>query len=64
MEKIYLSDAGPKVRQQFMGFYRWNEVNNAAGTMERIINLCLELGSTRLTMQILMALTMRDCLEK
>jgi predicted oxidoreductase len=44
MEKIYLSDAGPKVSPAVYGFYRWNEVNNAAGTMERIINLCLELG--------------------
>ena len=44
MEKIYLSDAGPKVSPAIYGFYRWdNEVNNPQ-TMEKIINLCLELG--------------------
>ncbi|WP_207428641.1 aldo/keto reductase family oxidoreductase [Pedobacter sp. SYSU D00535] len=44
MEKIYLSDAGPKVSPAIYGFYRWSsEVNNPA-TMEKIINLCLELG--------------------
>jgi predicted oxidoreductase len=45
MEKIYLSDAGPKVSPAIYGFYRWEtEVNNTAETMEKIINLCLELG--------------------
>ena len=44
MEKIYLSDAGPKVSAAVYGFYRWEEVDDAPGTMERIINLCLELG--------------------
>ena len=44
MEKIYLSDAGPKVSAAVYGFYRWEEVDNAPETMERIINLCLELG--------------------
>lgn len=45
MEKIYLSDAGPKVSPAIYGFYRWSEeINDAAGTMERIVNLCLELG--------------------
>ena len=44
MEKIYLSDAGPKVSAAVYGFYRWEEVDNAPATMERIINLCLELG--------------------
>jgi predicted oxidoreductase len=44
MEKIYLSDAGPKVSPAVYGFYRWDaEPNNAATTMERIVNLCLEL---------------------
>lgn len=45
MEKIYLSDAGPKVSPAIYGFYRWEtERNNTAETMEKIINLCLELG--------------------
>jgi predicted oxidoreductase len=45
MEKIYLSDAGPKVSPAIYGFYRWdNIVNEGIGRMERIVNLCLELG--------------------
>jgi predicted oxidoreductase len=45
MEKIYLSDAGPKVSPAIYGFYRWNEgVTDAAATMDRIVSLCLELG--------------------
>lgn len=45
MEKIYLSDSGPKVSPAIYGFYRWNdEGTNAPQTMERIVNLCLELG--------------------
>lgn len=45
MQKIYLSDSGPKVSPAIYGFYRWNEVSgNAAQTMEKIVNLCLELG--------------------
>jgi predicted oxidoreductase len=43
MEKIYLSDAGPKVSPAVYGFYRW-EQNPAAGSIEKIVNLCLELG--------------------
>ena len=45
MEKIYLSDSGPKVSPAIYGFYRWNmEVHNTAEAMEKIINLCLEAG--------------------
>ncbi|HEY1008361.1 MAG TPA: aldo/keto reductase [Sphingobacteriaceae bacterium] len=44
MEKIYLSDSGPKVSPAIYGFYRWNEVEQPGRTMERIVNLCLELG--------------------
>ncbi|WP_423146383.1 aldo/keto reductase [Rubrolithibacter danxiaensis] len=45
MHKIYLSDAGPKVSPAIYGFYRWNtEIDDPALTMERIVNLCLELG--------------------
>lgn len=45
MEKIYLSDSGPKVSPAIYGFYRWEaEGANAPQTMERIVNLCLELG--------------------
>ena len=44
MEKTYLSDAGPKVSPAIYGFYRWgaNEIN--ANKMEKVIDLCLELG--------------------
>ncbi|MFT3823022.1 MAG: aldo/keto reductase [Chitinophagaceae bacterium] len=44
MQKIYLSDAGPKVSPAIYGFYRWHEVNNPVQAMEKTINLCLELG--------------------
>src|SRR5450432_2864207 len=45
MEKVYLSDSGPKVSPAIYGFYRWDaDVNNAAEIMEKIVNLCLELG--------------------
>lgn len=44
MEKIYLSDSGPKVSPAVYGFYRWDEVKDTSATMENIINLCLELG--------------------
>lgn len=44
MEKIYLSDSGPKVSPAVYGFYRWDGVKDTAATMESIINLCLELG--------------------
>ena len=44
MEKIYLSDSGPKVSPAVYGFYRWDEVKDTSATMESIINLCLELG--------------------
>ncbi len=44
MEKIYLSDAGPKVSPVIYGFYRWDEEENTQASMERIVHLCLELG--------------------
>lgn len=44
MQKIYLSDAGPKVSPAVYGFYRWDQVESISSTMERIVNLCLELG--------------------
>ena len=45
MDKIYLSDSGPKVSPAVYGFYRWNdEISNTVKSMEEIINLCLELG--------------------
>ncbi|MEI6948937.1 aldo/keto reductase [Paraflavisolibacter sp. H34] len=44
MEKIFLSDAGPKVSPAVYGFYRWyDDADNSSANMERIINLCLEL---------------------
>jgi predicted oxidoreductase len=45
MEKIYLSDSGPKVSPAVYGFWRWEDTSAAgAAVMEKIINLCLELG--------------------
>ncbi len=45
MEKIYLSDAGPKVSPAIYGFYRWNEEKDVTSqTMDKIINKCLDLG--------------------
>jgi len=43
MEKIYLSDSGPKVSPAVYGFYRWNGSYVNEDKMERIMNLCLEL---------------------
>src|SRR5215216_150904 len=44
MEKIYLSDAGPKVSPVIYGFYRWDQEENTEASMERVVHLCLELG--------------------
>ncbi len=45
MEKIYLSDSGPKVSPAIYGFYRWdNTIADPLAAMERIVKLCLELG--------------------
>ena len=45
MQKIYLSDSGPKVSPAIYGFYRWStEATNSPEKMEQIVNLCLELG--------------------
>jgi len=44
MEKIYLSDSGPKVSPAVYGFYRWNKADVNEAKMEAIVNLCLELG--------------------
>jgi predicted oxidoreductase len=44
MEKVYLSDAGPKVSPAIYGFYRWGKEENTPVSMERIVHLCLELG--------------------
>lgn len=45
MQKIYISDVGPKVSSAIYGFYRWHaDVSNPSQTMEHIINLCLDLG--------------------
>ncbi|MCU7552678.1 aldo/keto reductase [Chitinophagaceae bacterium LB-8] len=45
MDKIYLSDAGPKVSPAIYGFYRWDDkADNSLSEMEKIVNLCLELG--------------------
>jgi predicted oxidoreductase len=43
MQKIYLSDAGPKVSPAVYGFYRWETDANSLREMEQIVNLCLEL---------------------
>lgn len=45
MEKIYLSDSGPKVSPAVYGFWRWSEeADNTPAGMEKIVNLCLDLG--------------------
>lgn len=45
MEKVYLSDAGPKVSPAIYGFYRWDDVtSDVAATMDRVVRLCLDLG--------------------
>jgi predicted oxidoreductase len=45
MDKIYLSDSGPKVSPAVYGFWRWEDTTASGGvTMEKIVNLCLELG--------------------
>jgi predicted oxidoreductase len=45
MEKIFLSDAGPKVSSAIYGFWRWEETGSGGvESMEKIVNLCLELG--------------------
>lgn len=45
MQKIYLSDSGPKVSEAVYGFYRWDATQPITiSAMEKIVNLCLELG--------------------
>lgn len=44
MQKIYLSDSGPKVSSAIYGFYRWRTEDLKQSQMEKIIDLCLELG--------------------
>ncbi len=45
MKKVYLSDSGPKVSEAIYGFWRWNDEGHSTTTqIEKIINLCLELG--------------------
>lgn len=45
MEKVYLSDSGPKVSPAIYGFWRWaNESATDIKKMEQTVNLCLSLG--------------------
>lgn len=44
MEKVYLSDAGPKVSPVIYGFYRWGNEDVTEEKMEAIVRLCLDLG--------------------
>ena len=44
MERIYLSDSGPKVSPAIYGFHRWENNDLNEEKMEQIVNLCLELG--------------------
>jgi predicted oxidoreductase len=45
MNKVYLSDSGPKVSEAVYGFWRWtNNGEQTINQMEKIVNLCLELG--------------------
>lgn len=45
MDKIFLSDSGPKVSPAIYGFWRWEDMSAAgAEAMEKIILFCLEQG--------------------
>lgn len=45
MNKVYLSDSGPKVSEAIYGFWRWTDKGAETGPlMEKTVNLCLELG--------------------
>jgi len=45
MQKIYLSDVGPKVSPAVYSFFRWEEYSDFnPSELERIVDLCLELG--------------------
>lgn len=45
MQRVYLSDSGPKVSEAIYGFWRWEDQGNETlKTMEQVVNLCLELG--------------------
>jgi predicted oxidoreductase len=45
MNKVYLSDSGPKVSQAIYGFWRWeDEKEFSIKKMVETVNLCLELG--------------------
>jgi predicted oxidoreductase len=45
MNKIYLSDSGPKVSPAIYGFWRWEDTSRkGVASMEHIVNYCLELG--------------------
>lgn len=45
MEKIYLSDAGPKVSPAIYSFWKWEDnTETGAAAMEKIVKYCLELN--------------------
>jgi len=45
MDKIYLSDSGPKVSPAVYGFWRWEDTSaSGVAAMEKLVNFCLELG--------------------
>src|SRR5688572_1861729 len=45
MDKIFLSDSGPKVSPAIYGFWRWEDLSaTGADTMEKIVHFCLEQG--------------------
>lgn len=45
MQKVYLSDSGPKVSEAIYGFWRWEDKGaDTLKTMDRVVSLCLELG--------------------
>lgn len=44
MQKIYLSDSGPKVSPAVYGFYRWQAEDLTKIQMDSIVGLCLDLG--------------------
>lgn len=44
MNKIYLSDAGPKVSPAIYGFHQWEEANVNESNISRVVKHCLDLG--------------------
>ncbi len=44
MEKIYLSDSGPKVSPAIYGFWRWSAADLDSNKIQKLVDFCLEKG--------------------